>query len=69
MIYRIADAKQQLSELVKMAYKGETVTVGTRGRLEVALISMDELRRLREVEMARDARLLEDAVRRSRHHR
>jgi len=63
MIYRIADAKRQFSELVKRAaYKGETVTVGTRGRPEAALISVDELRRLRELEMERDARLLEEAV-------
>lgn len=66
MIYRIADAKRQFSELVKRAaYKGETVTVGTRGKPEAALISVDELRRLRELEMERDARLLEEAVRRS----
>ena len=70
MIYRIADAKRQFSELVeRAAYKGETVTVGTRGRPKVALISVDELRRLRELEMERDARLLEEAVRRSLHHR
>jgi prevent-host-death family protein len=63
MIYRIADAKRQFSELVKRAaYKGETVTVGSRGKPEAALISVDELRRLRELEMERDARLLEEAV-------
>ncbi len=66
MIYRIADAKRQFSELVKRAaYKGETVTVGTRGKPEAALISVDELRRLRELEMERDARLLEEAIRHS----
>lgn len=64
MIYRIADAKRHFSELVKRAaYKGETVTVGTRGKPEAALISVEELRRLRELEMERDARLLEEAVR------
>jgi prevent-host-death family protein len=66
VIYRIADAKRQFSELVKRAaYKGETVTVGARGRPEAVLISVDELRRLRELELERDARLLEEAVRRS----
>ncbi|MBI4279066.1 MAG: type II toxin-antitoxin system Phd/YefM family antitoxin [Armatimonadetes bacterium] len=66
MIYSIADAKRQFSELVKRAaYKGETVAIGSRGRPEAALISVEELRRLRELEMERDARLLERAVRES----
>lgn len=67
MTYSIAQAKRQFSELVKRAaYRHETVTVGTRGKPEVALISVEELRRLRELELERDARLLEEAVRRSR---
>lgn len=67
MIYSIAEAKRHFSDLVKRAaYKGETVTVGSRGKPEAALISVEELRRLRDLELERDARLLEEAVRRSR---
>ncbi len=66
MVYSIADARQRFSDLVKRAaYKGETVTIGTRGKPEAALISVDELRRLQRAEAERDAQLLEDAVRRS----
>ena len=66
MVYSIADARQRFSDLVKRAaYKGETVTIGTRGKPEAALISVDELRRLQQAEAERDARLLEEAVRRS----
>lgn len=66
MVYTIAEARRQFSDLVKRAvYMGETVTIGTRGKPEAALISAEELRRLRELELERDARLLEDAVRRS----
>jgi len=66
MTYSIANAKRQFSDLVKRAaYKGETVTVGTRGKPEAALISVEELRRLQDLELERDARLLADAVRRS----
>lgn len=66
MVYSIAQAKRQFSDLVKRAaYKGETVTVGSRGKPEAALISVEELRRFREMELEREARLLEEAVRRS----
>ncbi|MGQ0569206.1 MAG: type II toxin-antitoxin system Phd/YefM family antitoxin [Armatimonadota bacterium] len=66
MVYSIADAKRQFSDLVKRAaYRGETVTIGTRGRAEAALVSVEELQRLRNLELERDARLLEEAVRRS----
>ena len=66
MVYSIAEAKRQFSDLVKRAaYKGETVTVGTRGKPEAALVSVEELKRLQELELERDTRLLEDAVRRS----
>ena len=64
MVYSIADAKRQFSDLVKRAaYRGETVTIGTRGRAEAALVSVEELQRLRNLELERDARLLEEAVR------
>jgi prevent-host-death family protein len=66
MVYSIADARQRFSDLVKRAaYRGETVTIGTRGKPEAALISVDELRRLQQAEAERDAQLLEDSVRRS----
>ncbi len=50
----------------RAAYKGETVTIGSRGKAEAALISVEELRRLRDLELEREARLLEQAVRASR---
>lgn len=66
VIYSIANAKRQFSDLVKRAaYKGETITVGTRGKPEAALISVEELRRLQHLELERDARLLAEVVRRS----
>lgn len=67
MVYTIADAKRRFSELMKRAaYKGETVTIGTRGKAEAALISVEELQRLRDLELEREARLLERAVRASK---
>jgi len=66
MIYTIAEAKGRFSELVRRAaYKGEIITIGMRGRPEVALISFEELERLRRLEDERDAQLLEEAVRTS----
>lgn len=66
MVYTIAEARRRFSDLVKRAvYMGETVTIGTRGKPEAALISAEELRRLRELELERDARFLQEAVRRS----
>jgi prevent-host-death family protein len=67
MIYTIADAKRRFSELVKRAaYRGESFTVGTRGRPQVALVSVEELHRLRALDQEQDARFLEQAVRASR---
>lgn len=67
MVYSIAEAKKHFSELVRRAaYKGEAVAIGLRGKPEAALISYEELERLRELEDKRDARLLEEAVRTSR---
>ncbi len=66
MVLSIADAKRRFSELVKRAaYKGETIAIGTRSKPEAALISVEELRRLHDLDMANDARLLEQAVRNS----
>ena len=66
MVYSIAEAKARFSELVKRAaYKGETITIGTRGKAEVVLISAEELEKLRQLEDERDARLLAEAVRTS----
>lgn len=66
MVYSIADARRRFSDLIKRAaYKGETVTIGTHGKPEAALISVDELQRLQQAEAERDAQLLEEAVRRS----
>lgn len=67
MVYSIAEAKKRFSELVRRAaYKGDTIPIGLRGKPEAALISYEELERLRELETERDARLLEQAVRTSR---
>ena len=68
MVYSIAEAKKRFSELVRRAaYRGEAVAIGLRGsKPEAALISYEELERLRELEDKRDARLLEEAVRTSR---
>ncbi len=67
MIWSIADAKRRFSELVKRAaYKGETIAIGARSKPEAALISVEELQRLHDLDMANDARLLEQAVRASR---
>jgi len=64
MVYPIADAKRRFSELVKRAaYGKEVIEVGTRGRAEVALVSLEELERLRELERESDARRLEQAIR------
>ncbi|MBI3302987.1 MAG: type II toxin-antitoxin system Phd/YefM family antitoxin [Deltaproteobacteria bacterium] len=66
MVYSIAEAKTRFSELVKRAaYKGETISIGTRGKAEVVLISTAELEKLRQLEDERDARLLAEAVRTS----
>lgn len=67
MIISVSDAKRQFSNLLKRAaYGGETITIGSRGRPEAALISVSELARLRAIEMEHDARQLEEAVRTSR---
>jgi prevent-host-death family protein len=64
MVYNIAEAKTRFSELVKRAaYKGETVSIGARGRAEVVLIAVEELEKLRRLEDEQDAHLLADAVR------
>ena len=66
MILSIADAKRRFSELVKRAaYKGETIAIGARSKPEAALISVEEFQRLHALDMANDARLLEQAVRNS----
>ncbi len=66
MVYPIADAKRRFSELVKRAaYGKEVIELGTRGRAEVALVSLEELERLQEVERELDARRLEAAIRTS----
>lgn len=66
MVLSIADAKRRFSELVKRAaYRGETIAIGTRGKPEAALVSIEELQRLYSLDMANDARLLEQAVRNS----
>ena len=46
----------------KAAYTGEAITIGIRGKPEVALISCKELERLREIEQEGDVRLLEEAA-------
>ncbi len=66
MVLSIADAKRRFSELVKRAaYKGETIAIGSRSKPEAALVSVEELKRLHQLDMANDARLLEQAVRKS----
>ena len=66
MVYSIAEAKTRFSELVKRAaYKGETVSIGARGKPEVVLIAVEELEKLRQLEDERDTRLLAEAVRTS----
>lgn len=66
MVVPVAEAKRRFSDLLKRAaYGGETVTIGSRGKPEAALISVTELERLRAMEMEHDARLLEEAVRTS----
>jgi len=66
VIVPVAEAKRQFSTLLKRAaYGGETVTIGSRGKPEAALISVVELARLRAMESEHDARLLEEAVRTS----
>ncbi len=66
MVLSIADAKRRFSELVKRAaYKGETIAIGSRNKPEAALVSVEELERLHQLDMANDARLLEQAVRKS----
>ena len=66
MVYSIAEARTRFSELVKRAaYKGETVSIGARGKAEVVLIAVEELGKLRRLEDERDARLLAEAVRTS----
>lgn len=66
MVYSIAEAKTRFSELVKRAaYKGETITIGSRGKIEVVLIAAAELEKLRQLEDEQDARLLAEAVRTS----
>jgi prevent-host-death family protein len=65
-ILSVSDAKRQFSTLLKRAaYGGETITIGSRGRPEAALISVAELSRLRAVDMEHDARELEEVVRTS----
>lgn len=67
MAVSVAEARRRFSDLVKRAaYGGQTVIIGSRGKPEAALISAEELERLRSLEMERDARLLEAAVRASR---
>ena len=66
MVIPITEAKRRFSDLLKRAaYGGETVTIGSRGKPEAALISVAELERLRAMEMEHDARLLEETVRTS----
>ena len=66
MVVPVAEAKRRFSDLLKRAaYGGETVTIGSRGKPEAALISVTELERLRAMEMEHEARLLEEAVRTS----
>ncbi|MHB8731223.1 MAG: type II toxin-antitoxin system prevent-host-death family antitoxin [bacterium] len=66
MTVPVAEAKRQFSNLLKrVAYGGEIVTIGSRGRPEAALISVAELARLRAIEMEQDVRQLEEAVRTS----
>lgn len=66
MTVPVAEAKRQFSNLLKrVAYGGETITIGSRGRPEAALISVPELARLRAIEMEQDMRQLEEAVRTS----
>jgi prevent-host-death family protein len=66
VIVPVAEAKRQFSTLLKRAaYGGETITIGTRGRPEAALISVGELER-RAMEMYYDAKKLEHAVRTSK---
>jgi len=43
MVIGIGQAKRQFSDLVKRAaYRGEIITVGTRGKAEAALISVED---------------------------
>jgi len=66
MTIPVAEAKRQFSNLLKrVAYGGETITIGSRGRPEAALISVPKLPRLRAIESEKDARQLEEAVRTS----
>jgi prevent-host-death family protein len=66
MVYSIAEARTRFSELVKRAaYKGETVSIGARGKAKVVLIAVEELEKLRQLEDERDTRLLTEAVRTS----
>lgn len=67
MVINVAEARRRFSDLLKrVAYGGETIVIGSRGKPEAALISADELERLRSLEKERDARLLEMTVRASR---
>ncbi len=60
----VVEAKRRFSELLRRAaYGKETVIVGSRGRPEVAIIAVEEWERLRAIEDARDARLVEQLIR------
>jgi len=60
----VVEAKRRFSELLRRAaYGNETVLVGSRGRPEVAIVSVEEWERLRAIEDERDARLVEEAIR------
>ena len=63
MIVSVAEARRRFSDLLKrVAYGGQTVVIGSRGKPQAALVSIDELERLHSLEMERDAELLERAV-------
>ncbi len=59
----IRQAKDRLSEyLNRVAYGGERIVILSRGRPKAALISMEDLRRLEELEAKMEAAMLEKAV-------
>ncbi len=57
------EVKDRLSEyLNRVAYGGERIVILSRGRPKAALISVEDLRRLEELEARQEAAMLAEAV-------
>jgi prevent-host-death family protein len=59
----VSAAREQLAELVnRVAYRGERITLGRRGKKIAAIVSAEDLELLEALEDAADLRLIAEAL-------